>query len=215
MVSYESTNITMPHYGSFFRQSLWPGLLVWCILYVCDYYLTLVCARMYRRGACQKIVLEGSYEITPYFQSDIDSLNFFSVRFLGALLWSVMLLAMTWWFSQQSTNDFYQAILGALICTELAIHVRHFRNLFLFRAARDSDAISGRIEYSRHLMLRMSAIELFTFAAFYFVIFAFTSSWFVLGGSINCLVTGGKHLKLARKPNPSVPPKVPPVAVEA
>jgi hypothetical protein len=204
----------MLDYQSFFFASLWPGLIAWCIFYISDYYLTLICARLYRSGVSEKIILEGSYELTPYFQRDIDSLNFFSMRFLGALLWSVMSLAMTWWFSLQSTRVFYQVILGALISIELAVHVRHFRNLFLFRAVRNSDAVRGRIEYSRHLTLRMSAIELFTFAGMFLVVFVFTSSWFVLGGAINCLATAGKHLKLARESCAALPSKASRTAVE-
>jgi hypothetical protein len=53
----------------------WPGLFVWVVLFISDYTMTLICARMYQAGAKEKLVIEGSYEITPYFQKDIDSLK--------------------------------------------------------------------------------------------------------------------------------------------
>jgi hypothetical protein len=60
---------------NYFFESLWPGLAFWAVLYISDYYLTLTCARLYQRGVREKIEFEGSYEITPYFQADIDSLR--------------------------------------------------------------------------------------------------------------------------------------------
>jgi hypothetical protein len=56
-------------------DNLWSGLAVWTALYASDYSLTLACARMYRHGVGEKIVFEGSYELTPYFQPDIDALK--------------------------------------------------------------------------------------------------------------------------------------------
>ena len=122
----------MISFTTYLFASLWPGLAVWSVLYVSDYYLTLTCARLYQDGAREKIAFEGSYEITPYFQPDIDSLRMLSGRFVAALLWSGALLAATRWFSEQSTSTLYQAVLGAMLLLELTIHIRHFRNLFLF-----------------------------------------------------------------------------------
>ncbi len=187
-------------------ESPLPGMIFWSVLYISDYYLTLACARLYRGGVHEKIVLEGSYEITPYFQSDIDSLRKISPRFLVAFLWSLTLLGTMWWLSTQSLAVIYESVLGAMLSLEAAIHIRHFRNLFLFRASAAADDVRGRIEYSRHLMLRMSAVELSTFAGLFALTFVFTQSWFALGGSLSCLVTAGKHLKLAKR-LPSALPK--------
>ena len=188
-------------------DSLWPGLTFWSILYISDYYLTLACARLYRAGVQEKIVLQGSYEITPYFQSDIDSLRSLSPRFLAAFLWTTALLSAVWWLSLQSTPVMYQVVLGAMLSLESAIHIRHFRNLFLFRESSDPAAVRGRIEYSRTLMLRMSAVELLAFSGLFGLALVFTQSWFVFGGAVSCLVTASKHLKLARKTNTPLPSK--------
>lgn len=182
---------------NYFFNTPWPGVAVWCVLYISDYYLTLTCARLYRAGVSDKIAFEGSFEITPYFQRDIDSLKALSRRFLAALLWGGALLAMVWKLSLLSQPVLYQLCLGAMISSELAVHVRHFRNLALFRMMAGSDAVRGRIEYTRSAILQMSVVELLAFAGLFLVIFVFTQSWFLLGGAIACLSIAWKHRKLA------------------
>lgn len=184
---------------NYFLERLWPGLVFWGVLYISDYYFTLICARLYQRGVRETLQLEGSYEITPYFQADIDSLRAVSPRFIAAWLWTEAWLAATWWFSSQSTPLLYQVVFGAMVSVELAIHVRHVRNLFLFRAIAGSQGVQGRIQYARPLSLRMSAVDIYGFAGLFLVIFVFTQNWFILGGVLSCFVTATKHLRLARK----------------
>lgn len=181
-----------------FFNTVWPGLAVWTALYISDYYLTLTCARLYRSGVSDKIIFEGSLEITPYFQRDIDSLRSISWRFVLALIWSAVSIAFVWKLSLQSGMWLYEFWLGALISSELAVHVRHFRNLALFRMMAGGDVVRGRIEYSRSALLRSSSIELLAFAGLFIVLFVFTQSWFVLGGSISCLSIAWKHHRLAQ-----------------
>lgn len=187
----------MTSLGTFLLDNLWPGLLVWSVLYISDYSLTLACARLYRRGVSERIVFEGSFEITPYFQSDIDSLKVVSPRFLVAMLLTWVYLAAVWFLAAQSQPHLYEFVLGAFISSQLAVHVRHFRNLFLFRAI--AGAVQGRIQYPRPLMLRMSSVELLAFSVSFGVLFVFTSSWFLLGGAIACLGIALKHRRLANK----------------
>jgi hypothetical protein len=185
--------------SNFFLRSLWPGLLVWIVLYVSDYALTITAARLYRKGVNEKIVFEGSYEITPYFQKDIDSLRLISPRFLVALLWIAGLLTFSWLFFARSQPELYEFMLGLMILVQLSIHTRHLRNLFLFRAITKTSGITGRIEYSRALMLRMSSTESLIFSGMFLILFAFTQSWFILGGAVGCLSLAAKHFRLARK----------------
>ncbi len=177
----------------------WPGMVIWSVLYISDYSLTLACARLYRRGVGERIVFEGSLEITPYFQSDIDSLKVVSPRFLAAMLLTWAYVVAVWFLAAQSQPHLYEFVLGALISSQLAVHIRHFRNLFLFRAIAGSDAVQGQIRYPRPLVLRMSSVELLAFSVSFGVLFAFTSSWFLLGGAIACLGIALKHRRLASK----------------
>lgn len=185
--------------SNLFFSSLWPGLTVWAVLYIGDYYLTIRCARLYRAKVREMIGCDGSYEITPYFQRDIDSLKRVSPRFLVMLVLNCALLAVVWFMSEQSPLGLYRFALGVLVLLQLTIHMRHLRNLHLYRAIVHTDEVRGRIEYSRRLVLRMSAVELFCFAGLYFVLFLFTDSWFFIGGSVGCLATALKHRDLARK----------------
>jgi hypothetical protein len=173
-------------------------MLVWSLFYVSDYVLTLKCARLY--AAQQTIRFEGSYELTPYFQKDIDSLRVVSPRFLFALLLTLGMLGFLWLLNEQSAAPFlWQFILGCLICVQLAVHTRHLRNLFLFRSINATNFAQGRIEYARGLLLRMSSWECFVFSGFFLVLFAFTQSWFILGGVVQCFVMGIKHRRLASR----------------
>jgi hypothetical protein len=182
-----------------FLDRLWPGLVIWTVLYISDYSLTIACARLYQAGARDKIAFEGSYEITPYYQRDINSLRRVSPRFLAALILSLVLLSVVWWLGMESPwPPMYSFMLGAMVLVELAIHMRHVRNLLLFRALVGSDAVRGRIEYPRRLMLRMSSLELLAFSGLFGVLFLFTGSWFILGGALACLSLGAQHLRLAR-----------------
>jgi hypothetical protein len=61
--------------SNFFFSTLWPGLTVWCVLYISDYVLTHNARSPVSGWGERELVLEGSYEITPYFQRDIDSLR--------------------------------------------------------------------------------------------------------------------------------------------
>jgi hypothetical protein len=58
-----------------FFSNLWPGLTIWSLLYVSDYAFTIVCARLYRSRVSEKLVFEGSFELNPVFQQDVNSLT--------------------------------------------------------------------------------------------------------------------------------------------
>jgi hypothetical protein len=188
-----------------FREHLWPGLAMWTALYISDYALTFVCARMYRAGVNEKIVLEGSIELTPHFQKDIDSLRTVSPNFVRGLVMIFGILVVLWVLSAAfELLELYSFGLGVLILAQLAVHHRHVQNYSLFRAIVGDGGLSGRIEYSRPLMLRQSSTAFLSFAGLYAVVFLFTESWFVLGGTFGCLSIALRHLWLARA---CMPPK--------
>jgi hypothetical protein len=182
-----------------FFSSLWPGIVVWVVLYISDYAFTIACARLRRGRIAEIIVIEGSYEITPYFQRDVDSLRRFSPRFVLALGYTVLLLTVVWFLAMQSIPELYVFAAGAMILLELTIHVRHIKNFMMYRRMRQSDSVRGRIEYSRSFILRTSSDELFAFSGLFALLFAFTESWFVLGGVASCLSTAMKHRRLAER----------------
>ena len=183
---------------NFLFEHAWPGMVLWGLLYISDYALTITCARLY--GRQETIVFEGSYEITPFFRRDIDSLRAVSPRFVFILLLTLGFLGFLWILNESSpAPELWQFALGALIGVQLAIHMRHLRNLVLFRLINNTDLIRGRIEYSRPVVLRASSWECFAFSGFYLMLFAFTGSWFILGGVATCFSLGVKHRRLVTK----------------
>src|SRR5215831_17875565 len=85
-----------------FLETWWLGPLVWVVLYVSDYSLTIASARLYR--AQDKIVLEGSYEITPMFQADVDALRRVSPRFVIILIVSTVYLCLVQALSRRASG---------------------------------------------------------------------------------------------------------------
>jgi len=180
-------------------DSVWPGLAAWALLYTSDYALTIWGATLYQKHARTTIAFEGSIELTPVYQQDVDALRVVSPRFLFYLTMYLTVIALSWRFVRASFPELHAFFLGTLLLLELAVHVRHLRNLALFRAIAKGDGIQGRIEYSRATALRLSMIELTAFAGTFFVIFLFTWSSFVLGGAIACLAVAQQHRELAWK----------------
>lgn len=181
------------------RDSLWPGLILWMLLYLSDECFTITCARMYR--AQDTIVVEGSFELTPAFKKGVDVLRRVSPRFLLALGAGAALFVLLWWLGTRPPywTDGYLYALGALVLLETAVHIRHPRNWHLFRTALGPDGVQGRLVYPRAIVLRASAFELRLFAGLYASLSLLSSRWFLPGGATSCLVTSLKQFRLATK----------------
>ena len=135
----------------FITGSIWPGLIAWVVLYISDNLLTIACARMYRAGVSEKFVFEGSYELNPKFQKDVDALKYLSPRFLVMLAIGAFIISSLWWATKWAGKSHiaYLFFLGSLILVGLTIHIRHIRNATLFRATLGPAGPQGRIEYPR------------------------------------------------------------------
>lgn len=182
----------------FFIDHYWMDALVWAALFNSDSSMTHACARLYQAGAREKLAFEGSYEITPYHQRDVDALRRMSPRFLLALVVGFVAVGTLGYLSHDDSPGLFAFMLGALILLQLMVHIRHVRNYVLFRAMA-TDAVRGRLEYSRPVLLRNSSLEILTFAVMFLVLFVFTRSVFVLGGAFGCAVVAIQHWVLMRR----------------
>jgi hypothetical protein len=182
-------------------QKLWIILPIWLLLYLSDYYLTILGAYYYKTGGCEHIVFEGSYELTPQFQSDIDALRIFSPRFIFAVLTSSAIIVFFWYnLSEcQEILPFFQFFCGGFILQEVAVVFRNFQTITQFRFANKHQGISGQVRYERWLSYRLSAVELLCFAAVFLIVYLFTGSVSFLGGSILTASTGLRHLKRSKR----------------
>src|SRR5881392_3518340 len=110
-----------------------PGVILWILLYSSDYFLTIYSARGFHEiGHFQ---FEGSFELTPQFQKDIDSLKPVSKRHITLLFLYSLLIAFIWWFTKRLLFFpwTYLLYLGMFLLLEVAVHLRHLRNVSLIR----------------------------------------------------------------------------------
>ena len=179
--------------------SPWYGIILWIILYTSDYYLTLYSARGFREiGHFQ---FEGSFELTPQYQKDIDHLRPVSRLHMILLLGYSALIFVIWWITRLSMylEWSYPLYLGMFLLLEVAIHLRHLRNVALIREIKNNGGVEGQIAYKKWFSYRVSAHELYIYATFFLLTAILTYSLFFFGGAIMCYGTGFKHHRLAKK----------------
>ena len=179
--------------------SPWPGVVLWIILYISDYYLTIYSARGFREiGHFQ---FEGSFELTPQYQKDIDALKPVSRLHIVLMIAYSLLIVAIWWLTRIVVyiQWSYLLYLGMFLLLEVAVHLRHLRNVSLIREIKKSGGVEGQISYRKWFTYRISAFEFYMFFALFLLIAALTYSLFFLGGAIMCFGTGFKHSRLAKK----------------
>jgi hypothetical protein len=180
-------------------RSPWFGVVLWILLYISDYYLTVYSARGFKEiGHFQ---FEGSFELTPQYQRDIDSLRPVSkLHLILLILYGLLILAIWYLFVYFLGLPWaYLLYLGMFLLLEVAVHLRHFRNVFLIREIRKNGGVDGQISYKKWFSYRLSAFELYLYFGLFLIVAALESSPFFLGGAIMCFGNGFKHNRLAKK----------------
>ncbi|HET9909082.1 MAG TPA: hypothetical protein VFQ23_20710 [Anaerolineales bacterium] len=180
-------------------RSPWIGVMIWIVLYISDYYLTIYSARGFKEIGHFKF--EGSFELTPQYQKDIDALKPISKLHVTLLiLYSLVIVAIWYLFVYFLGLPWaYLLYLGMFLLLETAVHLRHFRNLFLIREIKRNGGASGEISYKKWFSYRVSAFELYLYFGLFLMIAALEYSPFFLGGALICFGNGFKHNRLARK----------------
>jgi ribosomal protein S18 acetylase RimI-like enzyme len=183
------------------------AVAAWAALYASDYYLTLWGARLYKEVFSRFVDMDGSYELEPIFQKDIDALRRLSPAFALWLFVSSAALLLGWWLSVKVADmpSLFLTLFGGFVLVELVVHARHVRNIRLFRLAREGGAIEGHMKYARWVTERVSVTELLYFAAFYAVCFALSSKVLFLGGVLGCLASARRHGGRTRRPGRTRP----------
>lgn len=177
-------------------------MILWIILYISDYYLTIYSARGFRE--IDRFHFEGSFELTPQFQKDIDALKPVSRLHLILLVLYNFMIVFLWWLTKRLLplpwNYFvYLFFLGMFLLMEAAIHLRHLRNVSLIREYRKNGGIEGQIIYRKWFTYRVSAREFYTFSVLFLIIAILAYSPFFLGGAMMCWGMGLRHNRLAKK----------------
>jgi hypothetical protein len=180
-------------------SSPWPGVILWLMLYISDYYLTIHSARGFRQiGHFQ---FEGSFELTPQFQKDVDALKPVSARHLTLLVLCSLIIFVLWWVmvALLARPWLYNLYLGLFLLVEVAVHLRHLRNVFLIREIRRHGGVEGQISYRKWFSYTISAFEFYLIGCLFLIVALLSSSTFFLGGALACFGTGFRHGLLARK----------------
>jgi len=180
-------------------RSPWPGVVLWIILYISDYYLTIYSARGFR--GIGHFQFEGSYELTPQFQADVDALKRISARHIALLVLCSILIVTLWWVIVRllALPWLYNLYLGLFLLVEVAVHLRHLRNVFLIREIRRHGGVEGQISYRKWFSYRVSAFEFYSIGTLFLMVAVLSFSSFFLGGALVCFGTGLKHSRLAKK----------------
>lgn len=180
-------------------SSPWPGVVLWIILYISDYSLTIFCARGFRETG--HFQFEHSFELTPQYQKDIDALKPVSKLHIILLFIYSLLIVFIWWLTKRLLFFpwTYLLYLGMFLLMEVAVHLRHLRNVSLIREIRKNGGVEGEIKYRKWFSYRISASEFYLYSALFLLIAMLTYSPFFLGGAIMCFGTGFKHSRLAKK----------------
>src|SRR5215211_339215 len=199
MLRSKSTQGYNPGMQYWLVTSPWYGVILWMILYTSDYYLTIYSARGFREIG--RFQFEGSFELTPRYQKDIDNLRPVSKLHISLLVAYSFLILIIWWITRLSLylEWSYLLYLGMVLLLEVAIHVRHVRNIFLIHEIRNHGGVDGQITYKKWFSYRRSAYELYLSATLFLFVAILTYSLFFLGGAIMCYETGFKHSMLAKK----------------
>ncbi len=182
----------------FLYDHVWVAIGLWVAVYISDYTLTLRGARLYQEIGKKYREIDGSYELTPSYQRDINALRRFSPRFLASLWIYALILAVFWALAVYlKTPEVFALVLGGPLLLEVVVHLRHVRNIAEFTLAGPN--IDGKIKMPRWVSYRLSAVELTSFSAVYLLLFVATGSWFFVGGIVACLSTGYRHWRLSNK----------------
>jgi hypothetical protein len=178
--------------------SPWPGLLCWTLIYLSDYWLTIKVARMYR--ANPHFEFEGSLELTPQFEKDVDALKPVSRRHILMLVITNLLLLIFWvLFSLLGYTPGFSFVLGMLILLEVGVHLRHFRSYFMLAQDQSKGGLEGKLYYRRWFIFGNSAFEFFSLAILFLLTALLTSSLFFTGGALACLSLTYNHYRHYRR----------------
>ena len=171
-------------------DSLAVAVVLWLVVYLADYYLTLYGQQLWLQNAQPFIKFGGSYELNPYYQRDVDANKWVSRRFIFWLVFGIgWLLFMYLCVQYLGIPQIFPAAVGFLVLPEVVVIATHVQNIHLFTLAAVPDAIQGQIGYARWVSLDGTAWK-YGYWALIFLIFAvLISNWFFAGGILSCFST--------------------------
>jgi hypothetical protein len=184
-------------------RNLWLVIPIWLLVSFLDHYFTFLAAREYKAGGKEHFLVEGSLELSPFHQKDVDAGRLYSPR---ALLVESIAIAVivAFWIGWRTSKDpgalaFMQFLIGGFIVVRLRIASGNARMFFTLRSNRRHEGISGQTQYRRWRVYRDAATGDFLLSGVFFGLFLFTGSPSLLGGSFWAVAAGRADLGTSRK----------------
>jgi hypothetical protein len=173
----------------------WLPAALWIVLLVGDYYLTLWGARLYRAQHVYQI--EGSYELNPLYERDVDRQRLFSG---WLLLWVIVGAALLLGGYAVEAKYAYGVVVGCMIVGDIGIWMGHLENITALRGiCGRRPGVIGQVRSSRENTYRRSSFRFAMLGLLAVVLFVLTGSAMILGG---CLAFGGlaaNDLRLSKR----------------
>ena len=169
------------------------------MFFLADYVLTHLGARAAQRVR-ERWSVEGSYEMNPTWERQIDSGRWFSWRvpavavLLAVLLGAIRLLLTPGLFGFDDGVDlgldpaFFGFAAGLMLLLQAAVLMAHAANLQTFRDLADPTAVQGGIRFSRWYTYRQGAWYVLRFGVLWLLLWLPSQQAFFLGGAVSCLL---------------------------
>jgi hypothetical protein len=165
--------------------------------FVLDLTLTLLGARASERVR-DRWSVEGSYELNPRWQSQIDARRLLSPRFVlvAAGIPVVLIAERQLLLVAELDMTFFAAGIGAFLLLQAPTIMTHVANLTTLRDLADLTAFEGRVRLSRWFVYRESAWHYARFSALWLLLWVGSQQAFFLGGAFGCAVIATQHRHL-------------------
>jgi hypothetical protein len=167
-----------------------------------DYTLTHVGARA-NELVRDRWRVEGSYEMNPTWERQIDSRRWFSPRVvltplaIALVLVTIRVLAEV--VDVYADPAYFGAAVGVMLLIQAPILLLHGMNLQTFRLLLDPTAATGGIVYRRWFVYRQSVVYVLGFSVLWLVLWLPSQQAFFLGGAASCAVFARSFWRLAAK----------------
>ena len=157
--------------------------------FLADYVLTHLGARA-AEGVRDRWRVEGSYEMNPTWERQIDSGRWFSWRAVLVVLVIVgalgALRVLAGLVDVYADPAWFAFATGVMLLLQAPILMLHVANLHTFRVLADPTAIEGAIVYRRWFVYRQGMVYLAGFAVLWLLLWLPSHQAFFLGGALSC-----------------------------
>jgi hypothetical protein len=188
----------------------WAPLTITTVVgfFLADYVLTHLGARAAQRVR-DRWSVEGSYEMNPTWEGQIDSGRWFSWRvpavagLLAILLAAVRLLVDPGLVGLVVGLDlgldpaFFGFAAGLMLLLQAAVLMAHAANLQTFRDMAVPSAVEGGMRFSRWYAYRGTAGYVLRFGILWLLLWVPSQQAFFLGGAVSCLLWTRRMAQLA------------------